>query len=204
MAGQVQAAFQSSPGYQFQLDQGLESILRNANASGMAAGGNQLRESQTYGQGLANQDYGAWRAGVGGLGQAQQGTYAPLAANLTSTAGTAGANIATGTAGRLADLLSGTGTNAANILQGTGTNLANLAQASGIAQGGVETGTGTNIANLLAQLSQQQTSGIGGLAGPTANTYGLAAAGQMQGNKNLWDLIGNAGTAVAKLIPGLG
>ena len=102
----------SSPGYQFQLNQGLESVLRNANASGMGAGGNQLREAQTYGQGLANQDYGAWRAGVSGLGQAQQGAYAPLGANAASTAASGTANAA----------LTG-GTGAANIYTGTGGKL---------------------------------------------------------------------------------
>jgi len=199
MAGQVQAAFQSSPGYQFQLNQGLESVLRNANASGMAAGGNQLREAQTYGQGLANQDYGAWRAGVSGLGQAQQGAYAPLGANAASTAasgtanaaltgGTGAANIYTGTGGKLSDLLSGTGTNVANTLLGTGTSLANLAQRGGEDQSGVYTGTGNSIANLLSTLSGQSSQGFQNIAGQYSPTFQTAANAEMAGSKNLWNL----------------
>lgn len=203
-ASTVQAAFQNSPGFKSSVDIGLEGILRNANASGMAAGGNTLRASGEYATNAALADYDKWRTGVAGVGQNQAGLYIPQQSQLTSTAGTGGANIATGTGGKLADLYTGTGTNAANILQGTGTNLANLAQQSGIAQGGVETGTGTNIAQLLAQLSGQQITGQGQTVAPMANSYGLSAAGQMAGSQNLWNLIGNGVSAGAKLLPGLG
>jgi trimeric autotransporter adhesin len=203
MSGEVQAAFQNSPGFKSSVDIGLEGILRNANASGMAAGGNTLRSSGEYATNAALQDYDKWRTGVAGVGQNQAGLYIPQQSQLTSTAGTGGANIATGTAGRLSDLYSGTGTNAANIYQGTGTNLANLAQQSGIAQGGVDTGTGTNIANLLSQLSGQQIQGQGQTIAPMTQSYGTAAAGQMAGSQNLWNLIGSGVSAGAKLLPGL-
>lgn len=54
-------AFQTSPGYQFQMEQGLQGLDR-VNAVG---GGNYQGKAQTdaikYSQGLANQDYGDWR-----------------------------------------------------------------------------------------------------------------------------------------------
>jgi hypothetical protein len=69
------AAFQAGPGYQFQLGQGLDAINRTANAAGMGASGNMLREAQTYGQGLANQEYNNWLKNVTG----RESLYAPLA-----------------------------------------------------------------------------------------------------------------------------
>ena len=69
------AAFQAGPGYQFALEQGLEGVTRAANAAGMGASGNMLREAQTYGQGLANQEYNNWLENVTG----RESLYAPLA-----------------------------------------------------------------------------------------------------------------------------
>lgn len=50
-------SFQQSPGYQYQLDQGLKAVERRNAATGTLLGGNTLRELQETGQGLANQDY---------------------------------------------------------------------------------------------------------------------------------------------------
>lgn len=47
--------FQSSPGYQFQLTQGMDALNNNAAAKGPT--GNTLKDLMTFGQGLANQDY---------------------------------------------------------------------------------------------------------------------------------------------------
>jgi hypothetical protein len=207
-AAGIQAGFQASPGLKFATDQGLEAILRNANASGMAAGGNQLREAQTFGQGLAQQDYNNWRAGVSGIGQGQQslyggqvpgllGTAATGQANAALTGGTGAANIYTGTGGRLSDLLSSTGQGLANTYTGAGTNLANLSATGGLNQANVYNQTGANISNLLNSLSQQQTSSLGNLAGQTSGTYNTEAAGITGGSQNLWNLIGGLATAGA-------
>lgn len=53
-------AFQASPGYQFQLDQGLNAVNSQAGAQGMLGSGGRLKALTQYGQGLANQDYGNW------------------------------------------------------------------------------------------------------------------------------------------------
>lgn len=71
----AQQQFQTGPGYQFALGQGLESIAQQANAAGMLASGNMLRESQQFGQGLANQEWNNYLRNVMG----QQQLYAPLA-----------------------------------------------------------------------------------------------------------------------------
>lgn len=49
--------FQTNPGYQFQLDQGLKAIDRGAASRGMVTSGNTLQAEQNYGTGLANQSY---------------------------------------------------------------------------------------------------------------------------------------------------
>src|SRR6185312_2673910 len=47
--------FQTNPGYQFQLNQGLQAIDRGAASKGMVTSGNTLNAEQQYGTGLANQ-----------------------------------------------------------------------------------------------------------------------------------------------------
>lgn len=54
------AQFQNSPGYQFQLQQGVQAAENAASATGGALGGNTLQALTQYGTGLANQDY--WNA----------------------------------------------------------------------------------------------------------------------------------------------
>ena len=54
------AAFHTSPGYQFQLDQGLRSVDAGAAASGMLRSGAALKAEQTFGTGLADQDFGTY------------------------------------------------------------------------------------------------------------------------------------------------
>jgi hypothetical protein len=49
--------FQQSPGYQFQLQQGLRAVDAGAAAKGMLRSGATLKDEETFGQGLANQDF---------------------------------------------------------------------------------------------------------------------------------------------------
>lgn len=50
-------AFTASPGYNYQLQQGTNAVLNNASATGGVNSGNTLRQLQSVGQGVANQDY---------------------------------------------------------------------------------------------------------------------------------------------------
>ncbi len=61
------SAFQTSPGYQFTLDQGTQAALRGASAAGMLNSGNTLTALSQYGTGLANQEYGSWLDRLNGL-----------------------------------------------------------------------------------------------------------------------------------------
>jgi hypothetical protein len=56
--------FQANPGYQFQLDQGLQAIDRGAASRGMVTSGNTLQAEQQFGTGLANQ---SWKDYMGAL-----------------------------------------------------------------------------------------------------------------------------------------
>jgi hypothetical protein len=56
-ADAAMANFQQSPGYQWQLQQGLQATDAGAAAKGMLRSGATLKAEQTFGQGLANQDF---------------------------------------------------------------------------------------------------------------------------------------------------
>src|SRR5215472_11464415 len=56
----IMKRFKDSPGYQFQLQQGLQAIQDAGSGTTGAIGGNTLKGLQTYGTGLANQDFWNW------------------------------------------------------------------------------------------------------------------------------------------------
>lgn len=86
---EIQKKVESTPGYQFQLGQGLKAIERTQAAKGMLSSGNTLMAAQEYGAGLASQTYqqslqnyaslagmnlpsaGAYAQGLGQMGQFQ-------------------------------------------------------------------------------------------------------------------------------------
>jgi hypothetical protein len=63
----AQQAFQVSPGYDFQMGQGLQALDRSASAKGFLGSGNAATAATQYGQGLANQEYGNWLQRLGTL-----------------------------------------------------------------------------------------------------------------------------------------
>lgn len=97
-------AFQSSPGYEFQLGQGLDALERRASAQGRLSSGQTGLDTINYATGLANQDYNNWLSNLSGYGQQQSNIYTG------ATTGQAGslsdlASLATGTAGQKVSLL---------------------------------------------------------------------------------------------------
>ena len=90
-ADSAMAQFQTSPGYQFQMDQGLAAIDQSAIARGNLNSGATLKALNAYGQGLANQEYQQYLANLGGI--ASQGTVG--ASGLLGTSQQAG-NLAIG------------------------------------------------------------------------------------------------------------
>ena len=206
----AQTAFQTSPGFQFQLNTGLDALNRTAAAGGQGTlGGNVLRQGQVYGQGLAQQE---WQNYLNNINQRIQDFTSPAIsalsgagtgiANALLSGGTGAANIFTGTGQRLADLLSGAGTGAAGLITGAGTNLANLATGAGTNLANLFSRTGGNIADLISGLTKTQTGFEGNLAQPYAQTYMTPALADLQGSQNLLNLLGNAATAGVKLYTG--
>jgi hypothetical protein len=151
-------AFQGSPGYQWQQEQGLDALNRTANSRGMLASGNNTQDILRYSQGLASQDY------YNQLNAAQP--YFGLAQGAAS--GVQGgynnmANVATGTASNLANLYTGQGTNLAGLSQQSGqanadmfTNQYNADQAANQNLWGAIMGVGSMAASALSDRRAKQ------------------------------------------------
>lgn len=97
-------AFQAGPGYQFQMDQGLDALGRSAASQGRLSSGQTGLDTINYASGLANNEYQNWLNNLSGFGQQQAGIYTG------ATTGQAGAlsdlaNLATNTSGQKIDLL---------------------------------------------------------------------------------------------------
>jgi hypothetical protein len=56
----AQEAFRATPGYEFARSQGEDSVMRNAAARGMLAGGNTSADLLRFGTGIADQTYGSY------------------------------------------------------------------------------------------------------------------------------------------------
>lgn len=188
-------AFRTSPAYEFMLNEGLESIARNANRSGMLASGNQMRESQTYGSGLADKEWDDW---MNRLFQREQ-LYGPLelqgAAKLSDVYGQAGRS--------LADIQSTAAGRAGNIYAQQGKDLATLASQFGGAQSGIFGQNAQAQADFLRQLLGLKTQANVGLAGGQAQTFIGQGDAEAQASKNLFNALFGAANLGAKAF-GLG
>lgn len=115
------SAFQAGPGYQWGVDQALQGVLRNQNATGAVGGGNTLAALSDRAGHMADQEYGSWLDRLNGY----------VSPELSATGGQAGAIAAkapvyTGTSQNIANL----GTNTANGVAGQNTQAANADMAA--------------------------------------------------------------------------
>lgn len=94
--GTAWGGYEQSPGYQFSLQQGQDALQSAALANGMGASGRTLRDAQTFGQGIASQDYGNFQNRLAALGQSGQS-----AAGMQADANTNYANMGTNALGNL-------------------------------------------------------------------------------------------------------
>lgn len=139
------ADYTQSPGYAWQMSQGLNAVQNSASAAGGIGGGNTLKALQTYGTGLADQDY---QQALQNYMQQNQQTY-----NMYSGLVSGGQNAAAGLGGISAQVGSTIGGNtigAGNALAAGQIGVANAAS------GGI---------NSLAQLSSLY--GNGGTSNPS-------------------------------------
>lgn len=111
------AGFMGSPGYQFQRNQGLDAISNQASRAGGVLSGNVLKQLQTYGTGLANQDWYNYLSQLQGLSNTGENAAATTGAQGIATGNQIGANtigagnaIAAGTVGQSNALTGGLNT----------------------------------------------------------------------------------------------
>lgn len=109
--------FQETPGYQFQLEQGLNAIDNSAASRGNIFSGATLKRSQEYGQGLANQEYNNYLTRLAGMTDTgvnvagmQNVSGANAAAGMSSALGNYGNASAAGAIGGANALLGGINT----------------------------------------------------------------------------------------------
>lgn len=115
-------AFQVGPGYQFAMNQGLDSLDRRAASRGMLASGNNSIDTINYSQGLANQEYGGWLDRLNGQQQFGAGVAGQMG------------GIATNAATQQAAVRTGLG----DVKMGLGERKADLAYATRLGRAGVQ------------------------------------------------------------------
>ena len=138
-ASAAMSTFQSSPGYQWQLGQGLRGVDAGAAAAGMLRSGATIKGEETYGEGLANQDFSNYW-------------------NRLQQLSGSGLQAATG----ISNAAVGTGTQIAN------TDASGATAQSGI-YGNLASGVGTGINQLASNTAVQNwlTGGTSGGVSPT-------------------------------------
>lgn len=146
-------AFQEGPGYQFQMNQGVQARDRSAAARGGLMSGGQLKALTEFGQGLANQEYGNYQGqlqGLAGMGQnaaAQTGQFGANAANqISALTGAQGDATAAGIIGRANMQMAGIG---------------QIAQLAGLGSGGGGSLFGGGQAGKLGSAFQNAAGGGG-------------------------------------------
>jgi hypothetical protein len=93
------AAFQTGPGYEFTLNQGLDALERRASAQGRLQSGQTGIDTLNYATGLADQTYGNWLSRLGGYNDMFRQGISGQAGSLSDLA-----SLATGTADRKLNL----------------------------------------------------------------------------------------------------
>jgi hypothetical protein len=183
-AGQNRATqnFRAGPGYQFQVNQGVNAAARAANATGMGASGNTLDATTRLGSHLADQEWGDYMAHL-----APYLNLAPQIAGKRADIQTGITDDLTANNAALAALQTGFGKDAAAVRLGQGNTLASLS-----------TGLGSNRAGIYSDLSRNLSNVTGA---ETAALTNQGQAGLMAGqtaNQNTW----NAGMQLANLAAG--
>ncbi|MDT1061196.1 hypothetical protein RM190_04945 [Paracoccus sp. CPCC 101403] len=90
--GTAYRGFQETPGYQFQFDQGTDAVNALAGARGGLRSGRTMQELNTFGQGIANQEYGNYLnrlSGLTNMGTGAAANQASAGQNYASNAGNA-------------------------------------------------------------------------------------------------------------------
>jgi hypothetical protein len=150
-AAAAMAGFQSSPGYGYQVEQGLKAVDAGAASQGLLRSGATLKAEQTLGSNLANQDFSAY------LGRL----------NTLSNVGLQGAQLYNGATSTYDNLLSGVGSSETGTLTSAGTQQASIAGNEASQLGSAATGLVKNGLYLYGMNGTNST-----LGGSTFNGAG--------------------------------
>ncbi len=168
-ANTAMSTFQASPGYQYQLSQGLNAVDHGAAAVGMGRSGATLRAEQTLGANLANQDFSNYYNRLNGLATLGQSSAAGVGSlNGQQTSGIASTDTSAGSAD-------------ASIYGSTAKALGGAAN-TGLANPGVQ--------NALSGLF---TGGSGSASGLDASGNATSSGGQTLQNLGLYTPINSFG-----------
>lgn len=186
--------YQSSPGFQFALDEAERSSVRNASATGGLGGGRLQQELQRQAIGYAQQDFGNQFNRLGGVADrgmqatGQQGNLLAQQAGLASNLGIAGSNVIQnqGQAGLQ------TGQNILNARQNLGDSLGNLAQQTVLQGANYAYNTGQNLASGRTRAGEQIAGAIGSTTSSLANLMNQQGAG-------ISDIIGTGASNINQL-----
>jgi hypothetical protein len=183
---QAMSQFQAGPGYQWQTQQALDAVTRNAAAQGMTGSGNALTALQATGNQLANQSWNQWLSNLSGIGntglnaaQAQIGNNATLGglmagqglqgANMMNQAGTQMAGIAQGTGNLMGQQTIAAGQQAGQMQTNAASQLANAQIQQGGALSNLLTGQGNQLGTLASNLGANQSNVYSNVASQLAN-----------------------------------
>ena len=138
----AQAAFTSSPGYAYTLQQTTDAAQRAAAAAGINASGNTLTAISKLASKLSDQNFQQYVSNLSGLGS--QGLQA---ASGISNNNTAAGGYEYGGGGTSANLFQNTGTQLGALSQALGTSLGTLDYNTGVGQSNIQTGLGNSLVN---------------------------------------------------------
>lgn len=159
----AQTNFQTDPGYQFQLGQGLQALQRTHAAAGNLNSGNADADTLKYATGLADQSYGNYVSRLA--------PYLGLSAQGQTVAAQGGANVDTGLGTALNSSYQGQGGAANNTQTSIGNNNAGAELNNYKVDANLWNGI-MGAGNFLAGGAGGQ-GGIGGLATNAKNLFGM-------------------------------
>jgi hypothetical protein len=183
----AQSAFSAGPAYNFNMDQGLDAINRRRAAGGMLNSGNADRDAQTFGAGLASNQYNTWMGNLLGF------TNPELSATSGAASGVAGVNTAR------AGMDANSGIANAGVDTSRGQMLASLASQYGTGNSALDVGQGKDMATINTNAMNSRVGAQQANAAAYSQSYKNAADAQMAGSSNLWNL----GMSGAKLLAGM-
>jgi hypothetical protein len=154
--------YQQSPGYQFQMQQGLRAVDAGAAAKGMARSGATIKGEETFAQGLADSDFQQYYNNLMGISTLGENA----AAGGASTANTAG-SLAQGAGNTQASIYGNAATGVGNSVN----NLLNNSAVQNWLSGSGDPNAGLNNANPTVNYGGT-TYGTGGQSFPSFNPTG--------------------------------